>query len=675
MHRAGRTLVSRVGISGIVTVLATAIGVLAPVTLRAPAAQAAQRLAPGSPMSDITSAPVRPAHCTKEQIAAVDFDNCALMVDGTPNNHGFPEPPFPGKGIVTTPITSEEWTPLAAGASGPIVVLLQQQLLLRDQAELTVTNLIVDGKFGPTTTDSVKREQTRELLEPTGIVDAVLAQALGILVKAEIGPFPGAGWVWTGSSWSGSVALSAWESRMVKGTVKTDPLASGIFEGFLADLRRGTYRIDEAGTYSFRCTATTVRNCKGLTASQLSYHAWGLAVDVNYSTNPLQMVYHSSDACNASTKHAMPNWVLKTAQHWGLFWGGWYSCPKAGQKAVVKDPHHFEFRGTPETAAAIIAKNTAAEATPAPVPELADLLLACGDRGASVGQIRDLLPESYRPVEAASQRNTFTATLAAAIGHWQKDQGLPVTGTFDPATATALGITVRHTEKFPVLHRNSCGDWVKKLQSLLGLAQTGTVGSTTMSTLRTWQSKHGLAPTGVTDTSTAAALGLKLPTAGGPPDDSTTTTAPEPGTSDAPAPVTVIVPLGYQARGSSVSALQRALTDAGFPTTVDGRFGSNTVRALRAFQQAKGLKVTSSVTIQTAQALGLAPVPKLPLRIGQRGDHVLLLQQALKARGYRVPTSGKFGSATKRAVVSFQRKHKIRATGVVTSATARALGW
>jgi peptidoglycan hydrolase-like protein with peptidoglycan-binding domain len=661
MFRVWRTTISGV--------LVAAVGVVTPVALGTPASNAAPRLAPGSPASAITAAPVRPTHCTKDQIAAVDLDNCALMVDGTPNKHGFPEPPFPGEGFTTTPIDPEEWTPLTVGAAGPIVVILQEKLLL------TVTDLVVDGKFGTATADAVKKVQESLTLEPTGIVDSVMAQALGILVHAEIGLFPGDGWVWNGNSWSGSPSLAAWESRMVKGTVRTDPLASGIFEGFLADIRRGTYRIDEAGTYSFRCTASTQRNCKGITTAQLSYHAWGLAVDLNYSTNPLQMVYHSSDACSAPTKHAIPDWVLKTAQHWGLFWGGWYSCPKeAGRRSVVKDPHHFEFRGTPETAAAIIAKNTGEGSTPFPVPELADLLLACGDRGAAVGQIRDLLPAGYRPTESASLRNTFTSTLAAALSRWQTDQGLPVTGTFDPATATALGVTVRHTEQFPVLHRNSCGEWVRRLQTLLGITPSGTIGTLTTSVLRTWQTKNGLAPTGVTDTSTAAALGLKLPA----PDPPPTTTDPattDPGTTVPGSGARVVVPLGLQARGSSVSALQRALTAAGFRTSVDGRFGSATLRSMRAFQRAKGLRVTTSVTLQTALALGLSPVPKLPIRSGQRGDPVTLLQQALRAQGNSVRVDGIFGAATRRAVAAFQRSKGLPATGVVGAATARALGW
>jgi len=624
-----------------------------------PAASAAPQLAPGSPASDITYAPVRPANCTAQQLANLDIENCAVYADGTPSKHGFPVPPFPGNQYIITPIPPEEWVNLTTGSTGPIVVVLQEKLTTY------VSDLSIDGKFGAATTAAVKTAQLALSLPDTGIVDAATAAALEMLVRAELPVFPGEGWNWNGNSWSGSPALAEWEARLTKVTVRTDPIASGLFEGFLADVRRGTHRIDESGTYAFRCTATTVRNCRGMSTASLSYHAWGLAVDLNYTTNPLQMVTHATNACTAPTQHAVPDWILKSAQRWGLFWGGWYSCPKPGGRSVVKDPHHFEYRGTPELAAAIIAKNTAPGAEPTWVPGIEDLLLHCGDRGAAVGQLRELLPAAYRPTESASLQNTFTAALATAVGRLQLDRGLPVTEVLDAATARSLGITVRHTEVFPVLHRNSCGTWVIELQKRLGVTPVGTIGSTTMSKLRTWQRANGLAPTGITDTSTAAALGLVLPT---PPNE------PPP---DPPNPpnTKVAVPLAFGARNASVSALQRALTAAGHPTPVTGRFGSVTARSLRAFQRARGLSVSSTLSIATAEALGLTPTPRLPVRYGQSGDSVRLIQSALIARGTTLRRDGRFGAATKRAVMAFQRSAGLPATGVVNRATASALGF
>ena len=64
----------RLRVTGIV--LAATI-VLAPTVWHAAPSTAATAVTPGSPASTITAAPVRPAHCTKEQMAAVTLDDCA----------------------------------------------------------------------------------------------------------------------------------------------------------------------------------------------------------------------------------------------------------------------------------------------------------------------------------------------------------------------------------------------------------------------------------------------------------------------------------------------------------------------------------------------------------------------------------------------------------------------
>ena len=107
--------------------------------------------------------------------------------------------------------------------------------------------------------------------------------------------------------------------------------------------------------------------------------------------------------------------------------------------------------------------------------------------------------------------------LTKAIAAWQRDHGLSPSGAFDTATARALGVSVKHTEQFPVLHLHSCGGPVLVLQTALGARVTGTFDTDTLHALRAWQSAHGLGPSGVTDTATAAALGLNLAQAAGEP--------------------------------------------------------------------------------------------------------------------------------------------------------------
>ena len=85
---------------------------------------------------------------------------------------------------------------------------------------------------------------------------------------------------------------------------------------------------------------------------------------MNAGTNPIRS-YSSINgvtACMTPIQTDMPQWVIQTAEKWGLYWGGYgwnAGCPSTStQRTVVsRDPPHFEFRGTPRQAAAIAAFN------------------------------------------------------------------------------------------------------------------------------------------------------------------------------------------------------------------------------------------------------------------------------------------------------------------------------
>ncbi|MBQ2661328.1 MAG: spore cortex-lytic enzyme [Clostridia bacterium] len=62
-------------------------------------------------------------------------------------------------------------------------------------------------------------------------------------------------------------------------------------------------------------------------------------------------------------------------------------------------------------------------------------------------------------------------------------------------------------------------------------------------------------------------------------------------------------------------------------------------------------------------------------KVGSRGSEVKTIQTKLKRWGYYNGTvDGIFGTKTKQAVISFQRKNGLTADGIVGSATLRALG-
>ena len=185
-------------------------------------------------------------------------------------------------------------------------------------------------------------------------------------------PMPG--WRFGGFGYNGSPALADWEANMVANqaaigpvranTLKTMPDALPLFEGFLRDIVAGGYRITDAATYSFRCTSGSVRSCAGLTRDSLSNHSWGLAMDMNAGANP-EMTYvgvNGGSACALPLISDLPRWVIQTAEKWGLYWGGYgwnNGCvsPDEIKPTATRDTHHFEFRGSPTQARAILAVN------------------------------------------------------------------------------------------------------------------------------------------------------------------------------------------------------------------------------------------------------------------------------------------------------------------------------
>jgi hypothetical protein len=185
-------------------------------------------------------------------------------------------------------------------------------------------------------------------------------------------PGVGSGWTWQGYRYNGSPALEAWEAERIAantdevgglapGRLETHVAAQELFEGFLDEIAANGYRVRDASGYSFRCTSGNGGwSCPSGDPDDLSNHAWGLAIDMNASTNPIRRydAIGSQTACATPMQTDLPHWVIQTAERWGLYWGGygWNSgCTDTTteRSSVYRDPPHFEFRGTPEQAQAI----------------------------------------------------------------------------------------------------------------------------------------------------------------------------------------------------------------------------------------------------------------------------------------------------------------------------------
>ena len=129
--------------------------------------------------------------------------------------------------------------------------------------------------------------------------------------------------------------------------------------------------------------------------------------------------------------------------------------------------------------------------------------------------------------------------------------------------------------------------------------------------------------------------------------------------------------------GSRVKSLQQSLKDLGLYTgSVDGNYGSGTVKAVKAFQKQQGLTQDGVAGTKTLAALEKASKEETSqtLRPGDKGSDVRKLQRALKAAGmYSGKIDGVYGKGTTAAVKAYQKKHGLTQDGVAGRATLKAL--
>lgn len=94
--------------------------------------------------------------------------------------------------------------------------------------------------------------------------------------------------------------------------------AAPLFAAFVTEIVSRGYDVDNvADDWGY--------NCRQIRGSQtMSYHAWGLAIDLNATRNPM----------GATLITDMPPWIDDVAAVYGLFWGGNFNRRK--------DAMHFE---------------------------------------------------------------------------------------------------------------------------------------------------------------------------------------------------------------------------------------------------------------------------------------------------------------------------------------------
>lgn len=171
-----------------------------------------------------------------------------------------------------------------------------------------------------------------------------------------------------------------------------------LFAGFIRAIVAGGYSLDgRADDWGYAS-----RYIRGLEAQHvLSNHAWGLAVDLNAADHPL-----------GRRGTGVPDWVVKEAHRWGLFWGGNYK--------TRPDEMHFEYVDRPEDVARHLASAQPTVHAAAAAPHEEDFM-----RDYVVVDIPDPRPDGAQVVAVPGHRYSKTAAVTIKAN----DDGRPVHAT------------------------------------------------------------------------------------------------------------------------------------------------------------------------------------------------------------------------------------------------------
>lgn len=374
-------------------------------------------------------------------------------------------------------------------------------------------------------------------------------------------------------------------------------------------------------------------------------------------------------------------------------------------------------------------KKVKATATPSPVPTLSPeedaggyQILQKGDKGETVTALQEALIELG--FLSGKADGSFGPGTERAVISFQQKNDYPATGIMDAniqaflysgEVKNAKGEKTKVNTLSPVkgvsMKRGNTGALVTKLQKRLielgylsGKA-SGTYDADTIAAVRNFQKKNGLTSNGTANVDTQNLLYSDAAA-----DASTTATpkptnTPKPTATPSPTPVIPSRTLRSGDTGTDVRTLQKRLKALKYYRgTVDGKMEKDTVKALKAFQEANSLtadgvagKATYALLFSDeALAKGTTPVPAVTetpiaeetpeetekatsrtwptLRRNDSGTDVAQLQEALIKLGYLSgKADGNYGSDTADAVREFQKANGLSADGTAGEATQKVL--
>lgn len=308
----------------------------------------------------------------------------------------------------------------------------------------------------------------------------------------------------------------------------------------------------------------------------------------------------------------------------------------------------------------------------------AESILVLGTRNEEVTEIQRALNQLGYLNQ--SPTGYFGENTRAAVIAFQKDKGLTQDGKVGSQTKSQLLASnqkVKAASSTSVYTVGARGNEVtaiqKTLYQLKYLKQkpTGYFGIATRDAVRAFQKKANLAVDGKVGPKTRSALNKAAAGSSG-----------QTGEPSEKEPSVTSGILRYGSTGSQVTEIQQILYDKKYlkqkPT---GFFGTNTQAAVIAFQKDNKLVADGLVGAKTKAALssstGGAGDDKqtedeiFPVKPGDRGEIVTRIQTQLKKLSYYTYQSVTefYGPITKEAVMKFQKKSGLQATGIVDKAT------
>ncbi len=272
-------------------------------------------------------------------------------------------------------------------------------------------------------------------------------------------------------------------------------------------------------------------------------------------------------------------------------------------------------------------------------------------------------------------------------GSWYKIKYGRYTGYVMARYVTAKG-SVPTVDEPKTLREGDRGAEVKAMQKrlkelgyLTGSAD-GVFGPMTTEAVKAFQKRNGLTADGVVGPATLAKLNSSSAKAA--------SSSASSGTSSSTSTADTDTTLRSGSRGQAVKDLQKRLKTLGYYSgSIDGVYGTGTIKAVRAFQERNRLTVDGVAGPSTLKQLYSSSAKSARddadddddqdvddgvLRKGSRGQAVRTLQKKLKDLGYYTGSvDGAYGDATIAAVRAFQARNKLTVDGAAGTSTLKVL--